>query len=584
MSKSNIEIIKETLDSFFSDDKLSVLVLRGAWGTGKTYFWDEYVKEKIENKAINQTAYSYVSLFGLHDLSELKSKIFSVGKPLKSEEDFVNQIETSSRNENQALELIFRGKSKGKNFLRTLGWGTQIAKILPKVNQFSSILKLAEYGLINKYLICLDDIERKENCLTIKQIMGLVDELSHRKGCKVILIFNDKTLGEKELKDFNAYREKIVDLEIEYKPTIEDNLRIVFESEDKHFNEILKVIHILNVSNIRIFKKLQWSKNKVWDLIKDTEASLQKEVLVKLTVFCWGFFNSESNLSLSFISNSIKNTAWYSFSSNGENKQQLSKEEEQWNEIACQLVLNPRDYDDCFVSLFTNGYLDKQVFREEIKKANQDHQNKNADAQLSCAWQLYSDSFEDNIEQIKSAMCSVLDNNLSKISLSQFDQTINFLEKFGDDVSGYIDNYLEFHKQALIEDDPDELWRVFKINNPSLSSKIRGILDASEDFNLDKIIYKIASTKGWNQKDINYLSSLSVNDIYSWMMSTPKNMKFKIKRGLMIFSNSNGTNDEYSQKYKTIKDNTEKALIKIGKQSELNKMRVENLYKIQVPE
>ncbi|MDJ0902444.1 MAG: hypothetical protein QNJ55_26935 [Xenococcus sp. MO_188.B8] len=583
----NKSIIEETLNSFIYDEKLSVLVLRGAWGIGKTYFWDEYVQEKVENKAnkaLNQTAYSYVSLFGLHDLSQLKSKIFSVGEPLKPPENFVSELEAYSRNENKTWELILRGQSKGKNFLRTLGSFSQIAKILPKSNQLSSILNLAEYGLINKYLICLDDIERKEKDLTIKQIMGLVDELCHRKGCKVILIFNYKTLEGDELKDFNKYREKIVDLEIEYKPTIRDNLSVVFKPQDTYFEELLDVLRILNISNIRIFKKLQWGKDKIWDLIKDTEPSLQKEVLVKLTVFCWAFFNSENNLSLSFISKSIKNTTWYSFSSNDEKKQQLSEVEEEWNEIARKLTLYPQNYDDCLIGLFMNGYLDEQVFKEEIKKINQDHQSKNADAQLSCVWLLYRNSFEPNLDEIKSAMRGVLDDSLGKISLSQFDHTINFLEKFGDDVSAYIENYLGFHRQALLEDDPDEFWIVPEIKNSSLRSKIKDILGASEIFNLDKILDEIARTQGWSIKHLNYLSSLSEDELYDWMISNPKNMVYKIKKGLLIFNNLASTNEDSSQKYQTIKENTENALIRIAKQNPLNEMRVRNLYKIEIPE
>ena len=44
--------IKNTLDSFLKENEFSVLVLRGSWGIGKTYFWQSYIEE--EKKGIKQ--------------------------------------------------------------------------------------------------------------------------------------------------------------------------------------------------------------------------------------------------------------------------------------------------------------------------------------------------------------------------------------------------------------------------------------------------------------------------------------------------------------------------------------------------
>ncbi|MDS3862246.1 hypothetical protein RIF25_15705, partial [Thermosynechococcaceae cyanobacterium BACA0444] len=253
--------IENTLNSFFSENKFSVLVLRGAWGIGKTYFWENYISEKINKKEIEQTAYSYVSLFGLHGLSELKSRIFRVGKILKTKKEVEKELEDSSQEENQILRAMLDIRSSGQNLLRSLGRISQISKLLPQSKDFSPIIDLVEYSLINNYLICLDDIERKEDDLTIRQIMGYVDEISKRKKCKVILILNDKTLSQRDLEEFNKYREKVVDLEIEYQPTIRDNLLKVFELNYLFFEDFVNVFQILNVSNIRIFtaySSLSW--------------------------------------------------------------------------------------------------------------------------------------------------------------------------------------------------------------------------------------------------------------------------------------------------------------------------------------
>ena len=111
---SSIKIIKNTLDSFFDEKDFSVLVIRGSWGIGKTYFWENYVQNKILKKELKQTAYSYISLFGLHDLLELKSKIFREGKLLKSKEKLKEELKRSSQNENKIAEVIFDIRSSGQ--------------------------------------------------------------------------------------------------------------------------------------------------------------------------------------------------------------------------------------------------------------------------------------------------------------------------------------------------------------------------------------------------------------------------------------------------------------------------------------
>jgi hypothetical protein len=576
--------IKNTLDSFFSEKDFAVLVLRGAWGIGKTYFWENYIQEKINKKEIKQTAYSYVSLFGLHGLSELKSRIFRVGKILKTKQEVEKELEISSQKENQVLRILLDMRSSGQNLLRSLGQISQIAKFLPQSKDFSSIIDLAEYSLINNYLICLDDIERKEDDLTIRQIMGFIDEISKIKNCKVILILNDKTLSKRDLEDFNKYREKVVDLEIEYQPTIRDNLLKVFESDYLFFEDFLNVFQILNVSNIRIFKKFKWSVDKIQHFIDSAEPSLQKQVLIRLAVFCWGFFNSEGTLSLSFISNSIKETTWLSVLSERKEKQNWTEEEKEWSYIASTLGMFPSNYDDYLISMLTDGYLNEEDFRGEINKANQKEQVDITQKKLREAWDIYADSFDDNMEQLKSAVRDVLNTDLSKITLWDFSQSIDLLEEYGDDVNGYIEKYIALNSKELASIDPEDFWGVRKIKNSLLETKIQELRNSSKVFNIDDVLNGIVEKQGWGREEVEFLSSLTEERIYEWMMSKPDRIVSKIRKGLFLFQGFSSNNEEENKKYKTIADNTTAALVRIAKQNPLNRKRVKFIYRIEVPE
>ncbi|MDV5363529.1 hypothetical protein QM066_27645 [Klebsiella pneumoniae] len=75
--------ITKILDEFLaSDDRESHAVIKGEWGVGKTHFWNRYYEGKRNKREIDQVAYSYVSLFGLNSIEEIKKKLFPSTIPL----------------------------------------------------------------------------------------------------------------------------------------------------------------------------------------------------------------------------------------------------------------------------------------------------------------------------------------------------------------------------------------------------------------------------------------------------------------------------------------------------------------------
>ena len=61
----SLEDIKRSIKHFLSTDKPEVMCLRGKWGVGKTYLWDECLKESKVEGLLTANDYSYVSLFGM---------------------------------------------------------------------------------------------------------------------------------------------------------------------------------------------------------------------------------------------------------------------------------------------------------------------------------------------------------------------------------------------------------------------------------------------------------------------------------------------------------------------------------------
>src|SRR5690606_35983026 len=102
---------------------------------------------------------------------------------------------------------------------------SKYAHSVPYLSKYSNLIGSIEYGLVQNYVICIDDLERKHDNLGVKEVMGLVDELARQKNCKVVLIFNKDSLSSPDEQEvYEKYREKVVDIELTMDPKANENI------------------------------------------------------------------------------------------------------------------------------------------------------------------------------------------------------------------------------------------------------------------------------------------------------------------------------------------------------------------------
>ncbi len=578
-----MQIVKKSLDAFFSSD-MQVAVVKGKWGVGKTYFWNEYVKSLIKSPHCQQVAYSYISLFGKSNLSDIRQSIFHASKPIKSEsvvdDSFNSSFEEESKLFNRlpwVREAVKTSKSKAPLF----GWLTKLSKGTPFLKQYSSLISTLEYSMVSNYLICIDDIERKSESLSIKEVMGLVDELAQRKLCKVVLVFNEESLdNDKDKKDFETYREKVVDIELNYNPTHAENLQCVYRSNELFYAKLLELVKELDVKNIRVIKKIKWVLNELWEIMKDKEKRLVDEWLTHITLFCWSYYKSDNALPFEFVNEQLHSNSWLSILSDKEKKEDQNSK--RYKSIATNLSLSPAIYDEDIAGLLKYGFTDKDSFKEKIEKLSVEIEADITGESLRRAWKIYSESFDDNLDKFKNELRTILISDLEKINLNDFSSAIEVLDEYGEDVSDFIDKYVKVHRELLKNIDFRDSWGMGGIKHPALIERIKEISDKSKSMSLDEVALKIALNNGWNPEDIDFLSSLSVDDYYKWMLTSPEDMVKKIRGGLLTFRNLQASSEEDRKKYKGIASNVIEALRKVGAMNEFNRKRVKYIYEVEV--
>lgn len=235
--RDNIQLNKsletmQQIEELFADNSFpSLVILDGAWGSGKTFFTKEVLIPKYEEDG--ETL--YLSVLGTSSINDFTNRLLGALIKNKAGDKF-SLVES--------VESLFGGVDKNAN---QLGWVGTIG------SGFSDILKGILLNRLAGLRIVVDDIERLENKKLIHEIIGECYQLAETKDIK-FLFLTDRTKLEINDKQF----EKFFSGCVSYSMSTEETFHIVFSARIK-FDYAVRVKELLNhynIKNIRVLKRL----------------------------------------------------------------------------------------------------------------------------------------------------------------------------------------------------------------------------------------------------------------------------------------------------------------------------------------
>ena len=186
------DLVESILDYIRSDYTDYAIMINGEWGSGKTHFWNNKVRKKIESMQLNGKRYTtiYMSLYGISNLEEISKKIFIETTQLmdKNLRKFMNNNEQTTIPE----------------YAKT---GIDMANLFG-VTQNGDKLDYAEFFSTDDKVLCFDDLERAN--VDVIDILGYINNFVEHDHIKTIIICNEKELSTKlkssnlEMKTFIA--------------------------------------------------------------------------------------------------------------------------------------------------------------------------------------------------------------------------------------------------------------------------------------------------------------------------------------------------------------------------------------------
>ena len=221
------DLVESILDYVKADYTDYAIMINGEWGSGKTYFWNNKIRRKIESLQLNGKRYTtiYMSLYGISNLEDISKKIF---------------IETTQLMDRNLKK--FMNYNEQKTIPEYAKTGLDMANFFG-VTQNGDKINYEEFFNTDDKILCFDDLERAN--VDVIDILGYINNFVEHDHIKTIIICNEKELSTKlkssnlEMKTFIAtyLLDKQGDLNVNDKPMVEkiqDKIEYVFDKANDY--------------------------------------------------------------------------------------------------------------------------------------------------------------------------------------------------------------------------------------------------------------------------------------------------------------------------------------------------------------
>lgn len=255
----NEHITKYLKHYISTTDPQYAVLLSGKWGCGKTFFINEFLKDR-KNK---DKKFIKVSLFGLKNISEVNNQI--ILQLLNIDKKWFGQIAKVAQSYTKKLNLPIQD--------------LPINKIFNKLGK--------------ELIFIFDDLERTE--ISTQEILGYINYLVEISSFKAILIANEEKILEKE--GYKEFKEKVIGktfkIQQDFNTVLEVFLKLASDNSKKALTEnkqnIESVYDKAKYNNLRHIRQTILDFEYFYECIDDKFKSNNNNFLKELVYLFFAF-------------------------------------------------------------------------------------------------------------------------------------------------------------------------------------------------------------------------------------------------------------------------------------------------------
>lgn len=546
--------IETEVHRFLGDKEPEVLCISGRWGVGKTFAWNYFLRRVKDAVALRR--YSYVSLFGVNSIEELKYAIFE------------NSIPSSSIGVEPSLDSLMSNTSAlAERFGKKSLWFFQQ---LPKVKGYVGGLGPLWFLSVKEMIVCIDDIERHGKDLRVRDILGLVSVLKEQKKCKVVLILNDEALErESDKEDFKTFLEKVVDAFLKFVPSSEECVKIALPDPHGIGKMLADDFVILGISNIRVMRRIERAARHLGRMLGRFNEQVVRGVVHSVALLGWSVYEPNRAPSLEYLRNRL--TKVYG----PKPKEPQSEEETAWDRLLeAYNFFGMDEFDEVLLDGLRNGFFDETAINGHASALNERVTKEKISEVIRASWVPFHDSFANNTEEVRDAIYKAAIGNVEYLSLLDLNNVAVVLKGLGnsDKAKEVIAAYVASRRvnpQAL---NLDAFPFRNRIDDPDVIDALKAnFVEAKKLRDPIEIILGFAQKTGWLNSEIDQLASLPADEYYRiFKLLNGDALRTAISACLEFDRVANATPG-----MREISARARQALLHIGKESPLNSLRVE---------
>lgn len=568
----SLKDVQVAVERFLESDKPSAIAISGQWGSGKSYFWDQVIKDASSKKLVKK--YSYVSLFGTSNLADLKSAIFDNSV---AAEDVAGGATSSTWVQNatevlRAVDAYELREAKGpiRRLLRAL-WKL-VSPVLPPLSAWGGVARSLSFIAIKDYVVCLDDVERKAAGFSLKDVLGLVSMLKEKRGCRVVVILNDDELGDDKavLKEF---REKVFDGEIVFSPAAEECAKLVFTEEWMYSEDAKDKALSLGIKNVRILQRIRRVIETLLPYLEGKDKALTKQLIHSSVILTWSYNSRGKNVPSYELITSDGFSVW-GITAAGK-KEEETEEDKVIKKIVYDYGYRGSDeFDHQICRFLEQGFVVEKDFIEVVDSFQEKALKNKHDNSFTSAWSLFHDTFASNDEELVETMRKRFMEGVKWISLGNAMGTVKLMRELNRNVVA--DELMKYWIEMAKQENKELLdLRHAHLFDGSVDEKFKDAVKHAyaSDKSLPSLrdtIIDVSGKNGWGMDQIEVMSQASIDDYYAFFKSIDGDRRLSAYvENCLQFRDFQG-DDRYAKIYAAVAG----ALRRIAAESHLNAVRV----------
>jgi hypothetical protein len=540
MEETSFSKLRDTLKIFSEGKEASALLIKGAWGSGKTYACRKTLEEA-------KLPYGYVSLYGMSKRDEIYSRIC------------LGWNDPETKGTPQWCEDAF---NVGGGFVKS-------ASQFFKAEDFIASLGIAAVGqLIEGKVIVIDDLERRDSHLSIEGVFGVINQLVDSRNCRVVVVCNYDMLSDADKASFDKQSEKLFENEFLHQPTIKEIAEILSKSDLEY---IVPPFEKLKITNFRVMQKVELFLNRFKELISGVEGLVRDAVLKNAATLAALYYGHRDTVDLD---NRTPSSA-----SRYRKIMGISKDEEAPSEsekLYTQVDFSDGPADEATVEFLKKGFTDKSSLIATLANHEGFLKLQDSKQRFLEIMDRLNNSFTATWDEIKFDLFKVIEENAEYLPAEYIDWGARTLTDLGETppTDQWIDRWVAAQVPGF---SPMAIRNILNDRSkfpPDFLPKVKlAISQLNSSPSIELVLANKYVEGSWNPEDIFAISKLPVEDYYDWILNSNKADVSYLVRSLL---------KEHYQKGGTesiIADKVMEALNTLEETSPINKYRVENIKK-----